>query len=305
MVEKKAEDGRTVDEVTGVETTGHSWDGVSELNNPMPRWWLSIFYATIVFSVIYMILFPAIPLIEDSTRGLLGYTAREEVAEKIVEHAEMQSVWRDRIAAASLDEIRQDPDLQQFAMASGRADFQLNCSQCHGSGAAGNPGGYPNLNDDAWIWGGTPEAIYTTIAHGVRNEIDPEARYSQMPAYGVDGLLSEAEIEAATQHVLAFTGRETRPELLELGAETWELNCSACHGAEGEGIAEVGAPRLNDAIWLYGGEPDDIRAQIWNPQWGVMPPWLPRLGDTAVKELAIYVHSLGGGVVSEDVSALR
>jgi cytochrome c oxidase cbb3-type subunit 3 len=287
-----------VDDVTGVETTGHEWDGVRELNNPMPRWWVSLFYFTIVFTVVYTIFFPAWPLVETNTKGLLGYTSRGEVIAKVAAHREMQMQWKDRIAAADLEEIRQDPDLFQFSLASGRANFAVNCSQCHGAGAAGNPGGYPNLNDDAWIWGGDLENIYTTIKHGVRNEDDPDARYAEMPRYGVDELLSKEEIEAAAQHVLNFTGRATKPELLELGAETWEYNCAACHGEDGTGDYFAGAPNLTDNIWLYGGEPQDILNQINRPQQGVMPAWGLKLDDTTVKELAVYVHSLGGGEVA-------
>jgi cytochrome c oxidase cbb3-type subunit 3 len=289
MAEKK------IDEATGVETTGHEYDGIMELNNPMPRWWVSLFYGTIVFAVIYTIFFPAWPLIESNTKGLLGYTARGEVAEKIADHAAMQSVWRDRIAEASMEEIREDPDLFNFALASGRANFAVNCSQCHGTGAAGNVGGYPNLNDDAWIWGGTLDAIYTTISHGVRNEDDPDARYNYMPTYGADELLSRDEIADVTQYVLNFSGRAEDMAAVERGAETWEYNCSACHGENGTGIPDLGAPNLTDAIWLYGGSSEEIYSQIWNPQHGVMPPWIKRLGEAQVKELAVYVHSLGGG----------
>ena len=289
MAEKK------IDEATGVETTGHEYDGIMELNNPMPRWWVSLFYGTIVFAVIYTIFFPAWPLIESNTRGLLGYTARGEVAEKIADHAAMQSIWRDRIAEASMEEIREDPDLFNFALASGRANFAVNCSQCHGTGAAGNVGGYPNLNDDAWIWGGTLDAIYTTISHGVRNEDDPDARYNYMPTYGADELLGRDEIADVTQYVLNFSGRAEDMAAVERGAETWEYNCAACHGENGTGVPDLGAPNLTDPIWLYGGEAADIYNQIWNPQHGVMPPWIKRLGEAQVKELAVYVHSLGGG----------
>ena len=287
---------KKIDEATGVETTGHEWDGVTELNNPLPRWWLSIFYFTIVFALIYTVFYPAYPLIESSTRGLLGYTARGEVAEKVEAHREMQSVWKERIADASMEEIRQDPDLFNFALASGAANFAVNCSQCHGSGAAGNVGGYPNLNDNQWIWGGDLDNINYTITHGVRNEDDPDARYSEMPRYGVDELLSPEEIDAAVQYVLNFSGRATDVELAQsLGAEVWEYNCSACHGEDGKGGPYVGAPNLTDAYWLYGGEPEDLRAQIWKPQQGVMPAWGLILDETTVKELAVYVHSLGGG----------
>jgi cytochrome c oxidase cbb3-type subunit 3 len=286
---------KRIDEATGVETTGHEFDGIAELNNPMPQWWLTIFYACIAWALIYTIFYPAWPLITSATSGLLGYTARGEVMEKVAAHAEMQQVWKDRIAEAGLEDIRQDPELLNFAMASGAANFALNCSQCHGSGAAGNVGGFPNLNDDDWIWGGDLENIYLTIAHGVRNEDDPDARYSEMPRYGVDELLTRAEIADVAQYVVSLSGRDADAAAVERGAVTFADNCAACHGEQGEGIPDLGAPRLSDDIWLYGGSVEEIAAQIWQPRQGVMPAWVSRIGETDVKELAVYVHSLGGG----------
>ncbi len=288
-------DDKKIDEHTGVETTGHEWDGITELNNPMPRWWVSLFYACIVFGLGYTLFYPAWPLVSSATAGLTGYTARGELLnETLPAHEAKQAVWRDQIVEADLAEVRADESLFNFALASGAANFALHCSQCHGSGAAGNVGGYPNLNDDDWIWGGELEQIYETIAWGVRQY--PDSRYSEMPRYGVDELLYPEEIDAAVQHVLNFSGRATDPSLLELGAETWEYNCAACHGEDGKGVTDLGAPNLTDNIWLYGGEPEEIRAQIWDPQQGVMPPWLDRLGESSVKSLAIWVHSRGGGV---------
>jgi len=287
---------KRIDEATGVETVGHQFDGTQELNNPMPQWWLAIFYACVVFAGVYMIFFPAIPMVTTATKGVLGYTARGEVAEDIASHAEGQAVWRERIAAADLEDIQSDPELLQFAMAAGKANWAVNCSQCHGSGAAGNVGGYPNLNDDAWIWGGDLENIYLTIAHGVRNEVDDDARYSMMPNYGVDELLTREEIAQVTQYVISLGGREHDAAMAEAGYEIYDANCYACHGENGMGGPEVGAPRLSDNVWLYGGSAEAIEAQIWQPQHGVMPPWIGKLGETQVKELAVYVHSLGGGV---------
>jgi cytochrome c oxidase cbb3-type subunit 3 len=284
-----------IDEATGVETTGHVWDGVTELNNPMPKWWVTLFYATIVFGIGYTIFYPAWPMLTTATQGVLGYSTRAEVARDISAHAGMQSVWRDRIAAASVGEIRQDPELFQFAMAAGAANFAVNCSQCHGAGAAGNPGGYPNLNDDAWLWGGSLEAIYATVMHGVRNETDPDARFSMMSAFGADGLLDKAQISDVAQHVLALSGRASDPAAAERGAAVFADNCAACHGEDGKGNPDLGAPNLSDGIWLYGDTAQAIEAQIWRPKHGVMPAWGQRLGDTAVKELAVYVHALGGG----------
>jgi len=284
-----------IDEATGVETTGHVWDGVTELNNPMPKWWVTLFYATIVFGIGYTIFYPAWPLLTTATRGVLGYSTRAEVAQDIAAHAGMQSAWRDRIAAASVEEIRADPELFQFAMAAGAANFAVNCSQCHGAGAAGNPGGYPNLNDDAWLWGGSLEAIYATVTHGVRNETDPDARFSMMTAFGADGLLDKAQIGDVAQHVLSLSGRASDPAAAERGGAVFAENCAACHGEDGAGNPDLGAPNLADGIWLYGDTAQAIEAQVWRPKHGVMPAWGQRLGDTAVKELAVYVHALGGG----------
>jgi cytochrome c oxidase cbb3-type subunit 3 len=286
---------KRIDEATGVETTGHAYDGIEELNNPMPQWWLSIFYACVAFALVYTIFFPAWPMVTEATRGVLGYTARGEVAERIAAHADGQAVWRERIDAAGLEEIRDDPELLDFALAYGRAQFAVNCVSCHGAGGVGAVGGYPNLNDDDWIWGGDLENIYLTIAHGVRNEADPDARFSMMPVYGAEGLLSRAEIADVTQHVLAYTGRATDAEAAERGAVIWEENCAACHGEDGRGGREVGAPNLADNIWLYGGSAQEIQAQIWRPRHGVMPPWVDRIGETAVKSLAVYIHAQGGG----------
>jgi len=286
---------KKVDELTGVEDTGHEYDGITELNNPLPQWWLTIFYVCVAWALVYTIFYPAWPMISENTRGVLGYSTRGEVAERIAAHTEGQAVWRDRIAETELADIRSDPDLLAFALASGAANFALNCSQCHGAGAAGNTGGFPNLNDDDWIWGGDLDAIYTTISHGIRNEADEDARLSMMPAFGAEELLEPAEIKDVAQHVLSLSGRAEDAAAAERGAVVFEENCAACHGEEGLGVQELGAPNLADAIWLYGDQAENIVAQVHNPRHGVMPPWLDRLGETAVKELAIYVHSLGGG----------
>lgn len=283
-----------IDETTGTETTGHEWDGIQELNTPLPRWWLHIFYATIVFSVIYMIAYPAIPLISSATEGVLGHTNRKAVAEAIAEHAAGQAQYVDALAAADFATIQADRDLRSFARKAGASVYSVNCSQCHGSGAQGAPG-YPNLNDDAWIWGGEIDQIYHTIKHGVRNEDGDEPRDSMMPAFGADALLTRAEIADTTQFVMSLSGLDHDAEAAARATEIYAENCAACHGDGGEGNIDLGAPRLNDAIWLFGGDAAHISAQIARPAHGVMPAWGLRLDDATVKSLAVYIHELGGG----------
>lgn len=284
-----ADEQRRIDEETGTETTGHSWDGIEELDTPMPRWWLWTFYACIVFAVGYAIYYPAWP---GATSGAFGGTLRQNVVADIAEHAEGQSEWRDKIAAATLEDIRRDSQLLTFANSAGKAAFGVNCSQCHGSGAQGFVG-YPNLNDDAWIWGGSLDDIYHTIKHGVRNEDADDARWSEMPAFGE--ILEKEEIADVTQFVMALGALEHDVDAAARGSDIFTENCAACHGDAGEGDPEQGAPRLNDAIWLFGGDAEHISSQINQPAHGVMPAWGLRLDDTTVKALAIYVHGLGGG----------
>jgi cytochrome c oxidase cbb3-type subunit 3 len=285
---------KNIDDVSGVETTGHEWDGIRELNNPLPRWWLWTFYATIVWAIGYMVLYPAIPLATEATKGIWNYSSREAVSQELARANAERADVLDKIVTASLDEIRTDQNLFQFATAGGESAFKVYCSQCHGSGAAGSPG-FPNLNDDDWIWGGTLEAIETTLQHGVRYAADDDTRISDMPAFGADGILSRAEIADTAEHVLKLAGQDHDAEAAERGAVIYADNCAACHGDNGEGIHEVGAPRLSDPIWLYGGERADIIAQLNQPKQGVMPAWGQRLDPATVKQLAVYVHSLGGG----------
>ncbi|MCI5076363.1 cytochrome-c oxidase, cbb3-type subunit III [Oricola sp.] len=287
-------DKNEIDEVSGVETTGHEWDGIKELNNPLPRWWLWTFYATIIWTIGYTILYPAWPGITGATAGVLGWSSRAELQQDIEAAKADQAVFLDKLAATDVTEISADADLVQFATAGGASTFKVYCEQCHGSGAQGGPG-YPNLNDDAWIWGGTIEDIYTTLMHGARYEADEDTRISDMPAFGRDELLERGDIVDVAWYVRKLSGQEFEEANAERGAVIFEENCGFCHGEQGEGMAEVGAPNLSDAIWLYGGTHADIVAQVTNPRQGVMPAWGDRLGEATVKQLAVYVHGLGGG----------
>jgi cytochrome c oxidase cbb3-type subunit 3 len=279
-----------------VGTTGHEWDGIEELNNPLPRWWLWTFYATIFWALIYTILFPAWPLISGATPGVLAFSTRANVQAEIDRFAAANGPIRERLVAADLTEIQNDPELVQFASAAGAAVFRTNCSQCHGSGAAGvQAQGYPNLLDDDWLWGGTMEDIHLTVTHGIRNTTDDEARYSQMPAFGVDQLLEPAQIDAVVQHVLAISGQEHDAALATEGAVVFAENCAACHMEDGTGDRTQGAPNLTDAIWLYGGDVDSLTYTVNNARFGVMPNWNTRLSEADIRSVAVYVHGLGGG----------
>ena len=285
---------REIDPISGVETTGHEWDGLKELNNPLPRWWLWTFYVTVIWAIGYWILMPAWPLIDGNTKGLLGYSSRERVAESLIAAADAQGDIRARFMGASLEEIVADPDLREFALAGGQSVFSVNCSQCHGSGAAGGVG-YPNLNDDEWLWGGALADINFTIQHGARSPDDDVTRISEMPRFGTDGILDPQQIDQVAEYVLQLSGSEFDPAAAETGAVLFADNCAACHGAAGEGNREFGAPALNNQIWLYGGDKASIVASITAARAGHMPAWGERLDPVALKQLTVFVHSLGGG----------
>jgi cytochrome c oxidase cbb3-type subunit III len=277
-----------------VDTTGHEWDGITELNKPLPKWWLWTFYATIVWAIGYWLLMPSWPLVSSYTKGLLGYSQRETVAEQLAEAKAAKAQFRDKIAAADLTAIVQDPELLSFALAGGEAAFGDNCAPCHGRGAQGAVG-YPNLRDDSWLWGdGTLPAIYKTIQHGIRAD-DPDTRTNQMPAFGRTGILPEAQIDDVAEYVLSLSGKADNKAAAERGAKIFAANCTACHGADGKGNPQIGAPNLTDELWLYAGDRATVIETIRNGRGGVMPAWGRRLDSETIKELAIYVHSLGGG----------
>lgn len=280
-----------IDELSGVETTGHEWDGIRELNNPMPRWWVWTFYATIVWAIGYGMAYPAWPMLTEATRGMLGYSSRQELAQSVKAAADGQKVFVDKIAATQVAEIPKDAELFQFAVNGGDAAFKVNCAPCHGSGAMGRLG-YPNLNDNDWLWGGTIDQIYQTIQFGIRND-HPETRTSEMPAF--KDMLDATQIKQVAAYVVSLTGTPSDASLIEPGKQLFADNCASCHGEKAEGNKDVGAPNLADAIWLKVNGEDQIAAQISSPKHGVMPAWAGRLSDTTIKELAVYVHSLGGG----------
>jgi cytochrome c oxidase cbb3-type subunit 3 len=285
---------KEIDQVTGVETTGHVWDGdLKELNKPLPKWWLYVLYATIVWSIGYWIVYPAWPTMTDYTKGVIGYSQRGEVTKQVADARTAQSTYFAQIEATPLDQIQNNQELMPFVMAGGAAVFGDNCGPCHGKGAQGGPG-YPNLNDDDWLWGGSPEAIEHTIKYGIRSGHD-EARDMAMPRFGLDGMLEPAQIDDIAQYVMSLSGNATDEAAAARGAPLFADNCAACHGESGQGNVDLGAPNLTDSIWLYGGDLADIKKSIETGRGGVMPYWAGRLDPVTIKMLTAYVHALGGG----------
>ncbi|WP_341712238.1 cytochrome-c oxidase, cbb3-type subunit III [Erythrobacter sp.] len=281
---------KRVDEPTGTETVGHEWDGIEELNTPLPRWWLWTFYFTVAWGLAYTVAYPAWPMISKGTEGMLGWTSRGQLAEEISAADAARQTVAEKIAVTDLSKLSGNDALLQQARAGGAAAFKVNCVQCHGSGAGGNQQlGYPNLNDDDWLWGGNMSQIEYTITHGIRQE-GADMRQSAMPAF--EGLFDNATLSALVSHVRSLSKLE-KPNAA--GAAAFAENCAVCHGANGEGNRELGAPRLNDAIWLRGSSAEAIRNQVLNPKMGAMPAWGERLDPVTVKMLTVYVHSLGGG----------
>ncbi len=282
---------RQIDPATGQEMKEHEWDGIVELDTPLPRWWLWTLYLTIIWAIGYTIAYPAWPMINEVTGGVLGYSSRAEVAASIAANNQRNSEIMARVASASFKEISADAELDDFARAGGAAIFRTYCSQCHGAGGAGAVG-YPNLIDDDWLWGGSSEAIAATVRHGVRWEFDDDTRYSEMPAFWRDGILGRDEITAVADHVLALSAKaDPNP----VGAEIYADNCAVCHGDAGEGDREQGAPNLADAIWLYGSDRDAVKSSIANARFGVMPSWSARLTEAEIRQVTHYIHGLGGG----------
>ncbi|MEL0437253.1 cytochrome-c oxidase, cbb3-type subunit III [Phycobacter sp. K97] len=275
-------------------TTGHEWDGIEEFDNPMPRWWLYTFYLCIIWGIGYTIAYPAWPLINSATAGVLGWSTRADVANEIAAVEEANAPVNAKLVETELTEISADADLNSYAVSAGSAVFKTWCAQCHGSGAAGAKG-YPNLLDDDWLWGGSMEDIHFTISHGIRNEESDEARYSAMPAFGRDELLEAVEIDLVVNFVMSLSGEPQDASKVEAGSVVFADNCASCHMDDGTGDRAQGAPNLADAIWLYGGDHAALTETVTNSRYGVMPPWNTRLSEAEIRAVSAYVHQLGGG----------
>ena len=283
-----------IDHVSGTATTGHQWDGIKELNTPLPRWWVITFYLTIIWAVGYWVVYPAWPLLSSNTRGVLNYSSRADVAVELANLDKIRGEKMTALASASLADIEKDPALLALARARGKTVFGDNCAPCHGSGAAGAKG-YPNLNDDDWLWGGSLDQIMQTIRYGARSG-HSKAHEGQMLAFGKDGVLKPDQIVTVANYVRSLSGLPTQPGYdAAAGAKIFAENCTSCHGDQGKGNPELGAPNLTDKIWLYGSDEAALVETITNGRAGVMPAWEGRLDPVTLKAMAVYVHSLGGG----------
>ena len=271
-----------------VKTTGHSWDGIEELDNSDPLWLRFCFYGAVFFGLFYFILYPSWPT--PHSYGIFNWSSQKELKEDLKEMEAIRAKYQIEFDKSSFVQIMESPELLKFALAGGQSAFQNNCAQCHGVAGQGSLG-YPNLTAGAWMWGGKVEDIYTTLLYGIRSEHE-ETRQSNMAAFGRDKILSQDNIEVLTNHVLNLNHPEKQTKE---GLALFTTNCASCHGANGGGNYEFGAPNLRDAIWLYGGKYDQIYDVIYSGRGGVMPYWSEKLSDSTIRQIAVYVHQLGGG----------
>jgi cytochrome c oxidase cbb3-type subunit 3 len=287
-------DHKEIDQHSGVETTGHEWDGIKELNNPAPRWWLIVFFITCIWGFGYWVIYPAWPTLSGEgerggTKGSMEWTQYSQLKEQQADIVARKAAYLEKFQSSSFGDIMKNPELYAFAIAGGKSAFKDNCATCHGTGGAGGKG-YPNLNDDDWLWGGDVTTIYQTIRYGIRSEHE-ETRVSQMPAFAE--MLGNNDIDMIAQYVASLSGGSASSAK---GAALYQEHCSSCHGKDAKGNKEFGAPNLADSIWFYSeGDKASIISQIKAPKHGMMPHWNGRLSEDTIRQLSIYVHSLGGG----------
>lgn len=278
---------------TGHMTTGHEWNGITELNTPVPKVIWLFLISTVIFAVGYWILMPTWPIGRTYTKGLLGDDVRHDVTQSVKQAALDRSVWSARIEKESFADIRKDPRLMEAVRESGRALFGDNCAACHGRTAQGGKG-FPNLTTNSWLWGGTPEAIFDTIRVGI-NSAHPETRVSQMPAFGKDGMLPRPDIDKAIAFVRSLSqpdAKDIDPAKAAAGKDVFAANCASCHGEDAKGNIEMGAPNLTDQFWIYGGDQASIAETLWGGRQGHMPTWENRLSVLDRKILALYLVDL-------------
>ena len=284
---------RELDKVSGLETTGHEWNGIKELDAPVPKFFVGWYGISINVALLLVLLLPAFPLITSFTPGLIGYSERGVVEDQLREALARQGDWQTRMADLSPQQIADDDDLLAIALAGGQAAFKLNCVACHGEEGQGQSG-FPNLTDDIWQWGSDLDVIAETLAVGI-NSTHEDTRVGQMLAFGDDEILELPEIETLVEHVRALGGLDHDAEAAQRGEALFEEHCASCHGETAAGNQDLGAPSLSDNDWLYGSDKADILATIQHGRQGWMPHWDGRLDPETIKMLAVYVRSLGEG----------
>jgi cytochrome c oxidase cbb3-type subunit 3 len=276
------------DELTGHRTTGHEWNGITELNTRVPRavWWA--IGITHLWALAVWLLLPSWPLLNTYTHGLLGIDQRELVAGDLAAGQRYRAHWVARFEGDTLPEIRDDASLMEIVRGAAPALWQDNCGACHGRTGGGGPG-FPNLTDDEWLWGGSDEAVVASILYGV-NASHPETRISQMPGFGPDALLTRDQIRTVALHVRSLSGlARPEPSAAAEGQQLFLENCAGCHGEDGTGNDDLGAPDLTDSAWIYGGDPDSLFETIHDGRQGWMPAWEGRLTSAEVKMLSVYL----------------
>ena len=278
---------REKDPVSGTELTGHEWDGIKEMDTPVPwasRWalWISI-----AVSVLFWVLYPSFPAVTGYAKGLLGYSSRAEVTAAVAEAESGREQAFAPFASEDIEALAADPSLEARYSSAISKLYADNCAACHTEDLQGQPG-FPNLADAHWLWSGTPEEIEYTIRYGI-NALHDETRIAQMLAFGADGMIEKPQVKEVTEFVLSLSGQDHDAGLAEAGRVVFEDNCAACHGDGGRGGYENGAPDLGDGQWIYGGSREDIHRSVYHGRQGVMPAWEGRLSDAQIRMLTLYL----------------
>lgn len=281
---------------TGYLTTGHEWNGIKELNTPVPRLVYFFLILTALFSFGYWVLMPAWPVGVTYTKGLLGLDDRQNVQDSLKQAALSRDQWTKKVETDSYATIQADPRLMNIVRQSGRTLFGDNCAACHGFNAKGGPG-FPDLTTSSWLWGGDPAAIAETIRVGI-NSTHPDTRVSQMPAFGHDQMIPSADVDNVVAFVQTLSNpsavKDAKPGQVEAGKAVFAANCATCHGDDGKGKADLGAPNLTDKSWIYGSDKQSILNTVWSGRQGRMPTWENRLTQLDRKILALYLFDQRG-----------
>lgn len=275
---------------TGHKTTGHEWNGIKELNTPVPMTVWFFIVVTHLFALVYWVLMPAFPLLTTYTKGLLGHDDREQVRVALQEDARSSADLMAKILSSDYDTLLSDPELMTFAQKRGRALFADNCTACHGREGTGQSG-FPSLVDGDSLWDGTPQGLEETLRIGINSD-HPDTRVSQMLAFGSDQVLQRKDVNDVVEYIRALSATDKtgfKPEALENGNKVYAANCASCHGDDAQGDPKAGVPNLADSIWLYGSAHQEIHDTVWHGRIGRMPSWEGRLTPEQRKILVLYI----------------